>query len=175
MNAKSASQLLIVAAMCTLAMACSKKVKETPPTDTSTGTTTTMPATTGPTTAGAYGPNDLDTDTCLRQRIVYFDLDQDTLKPEFQAIVNCHAKYLRDRPSSRMTLDGHADERGSRDYNLALGERRANAVSSAMQAAGGQSSQLTTNSFGEEKPICTDSGEGCWSKNRRVEISYSAR
>ncbi|MGY3265859.1 peptidoglycan-associated lipoprotein Pal [Lysobacter sp. HA35] len=175
MNAKSASQLLIVAAMCTLAMACSKKVKETPPTDTSTGTTTTMPATTGPTTAGAYGPNDLDTDTCLRQRIVYFDLDQDTLKPEFQAIVNCHAKYLRDRPSSRMTLDGHADERGSRDYNLALGERRANAVSSAMQAAGGQSSQLTTNSFGEEKPICTESGEGCWSKNRRVEISYSAR
>ncbi|GAB1594452.1 peptidoglycan-associated lipoprotein Pal [Lysobacter claricitrinus] len=175
MNAKSASKLLIVAAMCTLAMACSKKVKETPPVDNGTVGTTQPVIDNGPTTAGMYGPNDLDTDTCLRQRIVYFDLDQDTLKPEFQAIVNCHAKYLRDRPSSRMTLDGHADERGSRDYNLALGERRANAVSSAMQAAGGQSSQITTNSFGEEKPICTDSGEGCWSKNRRVEISYSAR
>ena len=174
MNVNSASKVLIVAAMCTLAMACSKKVKEAPPTDT-TGTTTTVPSTTGPTGAGLYGPNDLDTDSCLRQRTVYFDLDQDALKPEFQAIVNCHAKYLRDRPSSRMTLDGHADERGSRDYNMALGERRGNAVSSAMQAAGGSGSQLTVNSYGEEKPVCTDSGEGCWSKNRRVEISYSAR
>jgi peptidoglycan-associated lipoprotein len=176
MNANSASKLVVVAAMCALAMACSKKVKETPPTDTTTGTTTTtMPSDTGPVTAGAYGPNDLDSDACLRQRIVYFDLDQDTLKPEFQAIVNCHAKYLRDRPSSRMTLDGHADERGSRDYNMALGERRAQAVSSAMQAAGGSATQVTPNSYGEEKPVCTESSEGCWSKNRRVEISYSAR
>ena len=175
MNASSASKLLIVAAMCTLAMACSKKVKETPPTDTTAGTTTTVPADTGPTVAGAYGPNDLDSDACLRQRIVYFDLDQDSLKPEFQNIVNCHAKYLRDRPSSRMTLDGHADERGSRDYNMALAERRAQAVSSAMQAAGGSASQLTPNSYGEEKPVCTESNEACWSKNRRVEISYSAR
>lgn len=175
MNVRSASQLLIVAAMCTLAMACSKKVKTEPNTGTTVGTTTQPATETGPTTAGAYGPNDLDTDSCLRQRIVYFDLDQDTLKPEFQAIVNCHAKYLRDRPSARMTLDGHADERGSRDYNLGLGERRANAVSSAVQAAGGQSSQLTTNSYGEEKPVCTESTEDCWAKNRRVEISYSAR
>ena len=174
MNVRSASQLLVVAAMCTLAMACSKKVKTEPNTGDTVGTT--QPATdNGPTMPGAYGPNDLDTDSCLRQRVVYFDLDQDALKPEFQAIVNCHAKYLRDRPSSRMTLDGHADERGSRDYNLALGERRANAVSSAMQAAGGMGSQLTTNSYGEEKPVCTDSNEDCWSKNRRVEISYSAR
>lgn len=174
MNASSASKLLTIAVMCSLAMACSKKVKEVPPTDTTTGTTTT-PVDTGPTTAGVYGPNDLDSDACLRQRTVYFDLDQDTLKPEFQAIVNCHAKYLRDRPSSRMTLDGHADERGSRDYNMALGERRAQAVSSAMQAAGGSASQLTANTYGEEKPVCTESGEDCWSRNRRVEISYSAR
>lgn len=174
MNASSASKLLIVAAMCTLAMACSKKVKTEPTPGTPVGTT--QPATdTGPVTAGVYGPNDLDTDACLRQRIVYFDLDQDTLKPEFQNIVNCHAKYLRDRPSSRMTLDGHADERGSRDYNMALGERRGNAVSSAMQAAGGMASQVTVNSYGEEKPVCTESDESCWSRNRRVEISYSAR
>ena len=58
---------------------------------------------------------------------------------------------------------------------MALGERRGNAVSSAMQAAGGSGSQITVNSYGEEKPVCTDSGEDCWSKNRRVEISYSAR
>ncbi len=87
--------------------------------------------------AGAYGPADLDTDACLRQRVVYFDLDQDALKPEFQAAMSCHAKYLRDRPSSRITLEGNADERGSREYNMGLGERRGNAVSSALQANGG--------------------------------------
>ena len=127
------------------------------------------------TTAGAYGPNDLDTDACLRQRVVYFDLDQDALKPEFQAIVGCHAKYLRDRPSSRMTLEGNADERGSREYNLGLGERRGNAVSSALQAQGGSGSQLTVVSYGEERPACTDSNEDCWAQNRRVEIVYTAK
>ena len=97
-----------------------------------------------PTTPGLYGPNDLDSDACLRQRVVYFDLDQDALKPEFQATMACHAKYLRDRPSSRMTLEGNADERGSREYNQGLGERRGNAVSSALQANGGSGTQVTS-------------------------------
>src|SRR5690606_3082622 len=100
-------------------------------------------------TAGVYGPGDLDTDACLRQRVVYFDLDRDALRPEFQVLVGCHAKYLRDRPSSRMTLEGHADERGSREYNMGLGERRGNAVSSAIQANGGSGSQQTVVSYGE--------------------------
>lgn len=169
------SKILITAALCTLAIACSKKVKEVPPTDT-TGSTGTMPATdTGPTTPGAYGPGDLDTDACLRQRVVYFDLDQDALRPEFQSIVACHAKYLRDRPSSRMSLEGNADERGAREYNLGLGERRGNSVSSAIQANGGSGSQVTVVSYGEERPVCTDSGEDCWAKNRRVEIIYTAK
>lgn len=173
MNVYTASRILTVAAMCTLAMACSKKVKETPVTETP---VTSTPTTTAPsTTPGVYGPGDLDTDACLRQRVVYFDFDQDTLKPEFQSIVNCHAKYLRDRPSSRMALEGHADERGSREYNMGLGERRAMAVSSALQASGGSGGQITPNSYGEEKPVCTQSSEDCWSRNRRVEIVYSAR
>ncbi len=150
---------------------CKKTVKEEPPTDTTTAPTTTAPTT----TSGMYGPDDLDTDACLRQRVVYFDLDQDSLKPEFQAIVACHAKYLRDRPSSRMTLEGHADERGSRAYNQGLGERRGNAVSSAIQANGGSGSQQTVVSYGEERPVCTDSGESCWAQNRRVEIVYTAK
>lgn len=151
---------------------CKKAVKETPPTE----TTTTAPTTpTEPTTSGVYGPNDLDTDACLRQRVVYFDLDQDSLKPEFQAIMGCHAKYLRDRPSSRITLEGHADERGSRAYNQGLGERRGNAVSSALQANGGSGSQLSVVSYGEERPICTESNESCWAQNRRVEIVYTAK
>jgi peptidoglycan-associated lipoprotein len=137
-------------------------------------TTTTAPVAETP-RAGAYTPADLDSDACLRQRVVYFDLDKDALKPEFQAIMNCHAKYLRDRPSARLRLEGNADERGSREYNLGLGERRGNAVSSALQANGGSGSQLSVISYGEERPVCTESNEGCWSKNRRVELVYSAK
>lgn len=172
----STSRLLLTAAFCVLAVACSKKVKELPPTDSTGSTPSTMPSTdTGPIAPGAYGPGDLDSDACLRQRVVYFDLDQDALRPEFQSVVACHAKYLRDRPSSRMTLEGNADERGSREYNLGLGERRGNAVSSAIQANGGSGSQINVSSYGEERPVCTESGEDCWAKNRRVEIVYSAK
>ena len=161
------TRVLIAALLCTAAVACSKKVKETPP-----PADTTPPATTetGPAAPGAYTPEDLDTDACLRQRVVYFDLDQDALRPEFQAAMACHAKYLRDRPSSRMTLEGNADE-----HNLGLGERRANAVSSALQANGGSAGQITVVSYGEERPTCTSSGEDCWAKNRRVEIVYTAK
>lgn len=166
------TRILLAAVLCTAAVACSKKVKEEAPAE----TTPPPPVQTEqPATSGVFGPNDLDTDACLRQRVVYFDFDQDTLRPEFQAIVGCHAKYLRDRPSSRMTLEGHADERGSREYNLGLGERRGNAVSSAIQANGGSASQITVTSYGEERPVCTDSNEDCWAKNRRVEIVYTAK
>jgi peptidoglycan-associated lipoprotein len=166
------TRVLITAVLCVAAVACSKKVKEVPPPATP---TTTAPSTEAPATAGVYGPGDLDTDACLRTRVVYFDYDQDALRPEFQAAMACHAKYLRDRPSSRMTLEGNADERGSREYNLGLGERRGNAVSSALQANGGSGSQVTVVSYGEERPTCTASGEDCWAKNRRVEIVYTAK
>ena len=162
---------VLIAMMCVAMAACSKKVKDVPPAD-----TTPPPAQTGGTTApGAYTPADLDTDACLRQRVIHFDFDQYTIKPEYQAIIACHAKYLRDRPSSRQTLEGHTDERGSREYNIGLGERRANAVSSALQAAGASASQLTVVSYGEERPLCTESTEECWAQNRRVEIVYTAR
>jgi peptidoglycan-associated lipoprotein len=166
-------KVLIAAMLCTLAVACSKKVKEVPPTDT--GTTTQQTQEQPPATSGVYGPEDLDTDACLRQRVIYFDFDQDALRPEFQAAMACHAKYLRDRPSSRMSLEGNADERGSREYNVGLGERRGNAVSSALQANGGSGSQITVVSYGEERPTCNESTEDCWAKNRRVEIVYTAK
>ena len=164
-------RLIAAAALCTLAVACSKKVKEEPVVD----TTPTAPVTDTATTPGAYTPEDLNTDACLRQRTIYFDLDQDTLRPEFQAIMACHAKYLNDQPGSRVTLEGNADERGTREYNLGLGERRGNAVSGALQGAGGSASQITVVSYGEERPTCNDSMESCWSRNRRVEIVYTAR
>ena len=180
MNASAsriARTLLLAVLASAVAVGCSKKVKETPPTETgpSTGTTTTPVDDGGATRPGAYGPNDLDTDACLRNRVVYFDLDQDALKPEFQAAMACHAKYLRDRPTARLRLEGNADERGSREYNVGLGERRGNAVSSALQANGGSASQQTVVSYGEERPVCNEAGEGCWSQNRRVELVYSAK
>jgi peptidoglycan-associated lipoprotein len=167
------ARILVAALLCTTAVACSKKVKEVPPAE---PTPVEQPPVTPPPPAKTgFGPEDLDTDACLRQRVVYFDFDQDVLRPEFQNIVACHAKYLQDRPSSRMTLEGNADERGSREYNQGLGERRGNAVSSAVQANGGSGSQLTVVSYGEERPTCTESNEECWAKNRRVEIVYTAK
>ena len=120
-------------------------------------------------------PADLDTDACLRTRVVYFDFDQDALRPEFQAAMACHAKYLRDRPSSRMTLEGNADERGSREYNLGLGERRGNAVSSALQANGGSGQPGHRRQLRRRTPDLHRLQRGLLGKNRRVEIVYTAK
>jgi peptidoglycan-associated lipoprotein len=169
MNATS--RVLLVALLCTAAAACSKKVKEAPPVVSAPAPTTTQPAPGD----GMYGPEDLDTDTCLRQRTIYFDFDQDTLRPEFQDAMACHAKYLRDRPTARLVLEGNADERGSREYNMGLAERRGNAVSSALQANGASAGQMEVVSYGEERPVCTASSEDCWARNRRVELNYTAR
>ena len=167
----TSTRVLLVSFLSIVALAgCSKKVKEAPVAET-TPTAPTAPVADD----GVYGPEDLDTDACLRQRVIHFDFDQYTVKPEYQAVIACHAKYLRDRPSARQNLEGHTDERGSREYNMGLGERRGNAVSSALQGAGGSASQLTVVSYGEERPLCTESTEACWAQNRRVEIVYSAR
>ncbi|MFT3806858.1 peptidoglycan-associated lipoprotein Pal [Arenimonas sp.] len=168
------TRLMLALAVSLALVACSKKVKESP--DSGTGTSGNTGADTTPiSTNGRFTPADLETHACLRQRVVYFDFDQDTLKPDFQAIITCHAKYLQDRPESRMTLEGNADERGTREYNLGLGERRGNAVSSALQGSGGSAGQINVVSYGEERPTCLDSGEDCWAKNRRVEIVYTTK
>jgi len=154
--------------------ACAKKaVKPAPaPVDNSSSSLgNTAPADNG----GRYTRDSLDTDSCLRQRVVYFDLDKSEIKSEFQAQMSCHAAYLKQFPQSRVTLEGNTDERGSREYNLGLGERRGNAVQSALSAAGASSSQLNVTSYGEERPVCRQHDESCWSKNRRVEIVYTAK
>jgi peptidoglycan-associated lipoprotein len=165
------SRLLLTVALVASLGACKKAVvkDETPPPPAPPRTET------APVSDGRFTPEDLDRDPCLRQRIVYFDFDRSEVRPEFAAIMACHAKYLRDRAPARMTLEGHADERGSREYNLGLGERRGNAVGQALQANGGSAAQITTVSYGEERPACNDSNESCWQQNRRVEIVYTAR
>ena len=169
-------RLVFVALACAGMAACSKKVKETPPPP---ATPTASVPSSAPTTApyapkpGAYTQADLDRDACLRIRAFYFDLDRDNVKPEAQNAILCHAKYLRDRPTARLTLEGHTDERGSQEYNLGLGERRGNAVAQALQAQGASASQVTVVSYGEERPECRESNEDCWSQNRRVDLNYT--
>ncbi|MGQ0800305.1 MAG: peptidoglycan-associated lipoprotein Pal [Pseudomarimonas sp.] len=165
------TRLLLAAAICASMAACTKKkdVVTPPPAESN------PPVATAPVSDGKFTENDLDTDSCLRQRVVYFDYDQADIRAEFAAQMSCHAKYLRDRPSARITLEGHADERGSREYNIGLGERRGNAVNGALTANGGSASQLSVVSYGEERPTCNDSADDCWGKNRRVEIVYTAR
>jgi peptidoglycan-associated lipoprotein len=167
-------RVILIAAIASVTLAaCASKTKPAPAaTDTGSQTTTTTTPPSGP---GPYTVEDLDKDSCLRQRIVYFDFDKTDIKSQFQAAIGCHAKYLRQFPGARVTLEGNADERGTREYNLGLGERRGNSVSSALGAAGASASQLNVVSYGEERPVCKDHGEDCWQKNRRVEIVYTAK
>jgi peptidoglycan-associated lipoprotein len=166
-------RLILTAAMLVSLAACKTAKQEPPPADDTPPPS--QPEVTQTQDDNKFDPTDLDNDACLRQRVVYFDFDKAEIRAEAQAILACHGKYLVDRPSAAMTLEGHADERGSREYNLGLGERRGNAVSSALQANGGSASQLNVVSYGEERPSCSDSSEDCWGKNRRVEIVYTAK
>lgn len=164
-------RFILAAALCVSVAACAKKVKEETP-----DTPAPTPVQPTPMTDdGKYGPEDLETVACLRQRIVYFDFDRADINSDAQEVLACHGKYLRDRSSAMLTLEGHADERGTREYNLGLGERRGNAVSGALQANGGSAGQLNVVSYGEERPAADGSDEESWSKNRRVEIVYTAK
>jgi peptidoglycan-associated lipoprotein len=111
----------------------------------------------------------------LSKRVVYFDFDKSSVKPEYRGIVSAHAAYLAAHSSARVTLEGHTDERGTREYNLGLGERRGNSVMGLMSAQGARGDQLVVVSYGEERPVCRVSDEACWAENRRVEIVYTAR
>ena len=116
-----------------------------------------------------------NSESLLSKRVIYFDFDKSEVKSEYRAIVAAHASYVSAHGSARVTLEGHADERGTREYNLGLGERRGNAISGLLSAAGAMGSQLDTVSYGEERPVCRVSDEDCWWQNRRVEIVYTAR
>jgi peptidoglycan-associated lipoprotein len=108
----------------------------------------------------------------LAKRIVYFDFDSSDLKGEATDIVAAHAKYLGTNPNARVRLEGHTDERGSPEYNVGLGERRAQAVRHALLLQGATEPQISTVSYGEERPAVAGHDEAAWAKNRRVEILY---
>ena len=113
-----------------------------------------------------------DPDSPLAMRVVYFDFDKSTVKPEYLDAVAAHGSYLAQNPGTRMRLEGHADERGSREYNLGLGERRSQSMQRLMSLQGISDGQAELISYGEEKPAALGHDESAWSQNRRVEIVY---
>ena len=116
-----------------------------------------------------------NSESLLSKRVIYFDFDKSNVKAEYRGIISAHAAYMASHSSARVTLEGHADERGTREYNLGLGERRGNGVNGLLSAGGAMGSQLNVVSYGEERPVCRVSNDDCWWQNRRVEIVYTAR
>lgn len=126
---------------------------------------------------GAAYPGDAlaDPDSPLANRVIYFEFDSSEIQEDDRPIVEAHGDYLAKHPGVQVTLEGHSDERGSREYNLALGERRANAVRRLVLLMGAAEDQVQVVSYGEERPAVENDGEEAWQLNRRVEIIYSGR
>ena len=178
-------RFLSIAAICTLLAACGSSVKlDTPSVEDRAGTAV------GSDGAGvgkggntsAVGNGDVKTvdlgtsaqDVFLKSatRLVYFDYDSFAIRSEFQSVVEAHAKFLKSNPARKIALEGHTDERGGREYNLALGQKRAEAVRRALSVLGVSENQMEAVSFGKEKPADLGSSEDAMAKNRRVEINY---
>lgn len=120
------------------------------------------------TTPGAHR----DPASPLAQRVIYFEFDSAVIDPRYQPMIEAHATYLKANPGFKVILQGHTDERGSREYNLALGQRRAESVRQALSLLGVPDGQMEAVSFGEEKPAVLGSNEEAWRMNRRTEIHY---
>jgi len=113
-----------------------------------------------------------DPNNILSKRIIYFDFDSNLVREEFRPLVAAHAKYVTQDSNARMIIQGNTDERGSREYNLALGQRRADAVKQMMTVLGADGARVETVSFGEEKPRVDGATEAAYTENRRAEIVY---
>lgn len=131
------------------------------------------PVTTAPVDDGRAAQGDASANAIAAvSRLVYFDYDSYVIKPEFQTLIDAHARYLKADRNRKAVIEGHTDERGGREYNLALGQRRAEAVRRALGLLGVADAQVEAVSFGKEKPAVQGTGEAVWSKNRRAEIVY---
>jgi len=127
-----------------------------------------------PASAGEYSLAMLkDPKSILSKRSVFFDFDQYVIKDEFKSLVEAHGHMLVANPQVKMLIQGNADERGSREYNLALGQKRAEALKKTLILLGAKEAQVEAVSLGEEKPRCTEHDETCWAENRRDDMLYS--
>ncbi|HET9695176.1 MAG TPA: peptidoglycan-associated lipoprotein Pal [Steroidobacteraceae bacterium] len=171
----------VAAAVLALGLAACSKPKQvqpdaapaTPPADAG-GVSTSGLGTDAGAAAGSAGAMDEAQKQALAalqsRNVVYFDYDSSEIKPEYDAIVTAHAGYLARYKSARVRLEGNTDERGSREYNIGLGERRAQTVRRALLLQGVQEGQITTVSYGEERPVAEGSDESAYARNRRVEL-----
>lgn len=174
-------KMLVLAGMALVLGACSStqqpaQVADTKQAPVQQSTAPTQPPTTASTTTQQTPATRLDPlkdpKSPLSSRVIYFDYDKDVVKAEFQALVQAHAKFLSENRTRKIRLEGHADERGSREYNMALGQRRADAVRKAVSVLGVSGDRVETVSFGEDKPKSSGHDEAAWAQNRRVEIVY---
>ena len=180
-------QAAIVTALLLLLSACSTvKLDESAPVEDRTGKPvpqiTTLPpypgdpglsadSTVNTTTSSSKDPLD-DPASILAKRSIYFDLDSYVVKDEFKPVIEAHAKYLISRKDRKIIIQGNTDERGGSEYNLALGQKRSEAVRRALQLLGVSDTQMEAISLGKEKPKATGSGEEAWAENRRADIVY---
>lgn len=171
-----ATVLAIVLAMATLTTSCAKKQVRTGEQGKGPAVKSEQPAQKSAETTGAPAVSQ-EGDQKLRMAMqafesenIYFDFDKSDIKPEARVILDKKADWLRSNASYRVSIEGHCDERGTNEYNLALGERRAKAAVKYLVAQGVAADRLSTISYGEERPACREKTESCWAKNRRDEF-----
>jgi peptidoglycan-associated lipoprotein len=171
--------ILSVVALTALLAACGSSVKlDEVPVESRTATpVATQPSSSGAASSGVAPVEIMASNSAVAgpagvARIIYFDYDSFTLKPEFQGAVEAHARYMAANKVRKMAIEGHTDERGGREYNLALGQKRAEAVRRALGLLGVTDAQVEAVSFGKEKPAAEGSDEASLAKNRRAELSY---
>src|SRR5690348_14265551 len=164
--------LMILALTLLAATGCAKNVKPAAaPAASTTPAPVAAPAAATTNTASQVSPLD-DPNSPLAQRVVYFDFDKSDIKPEFLDTLTAHAKYLVANPSQKVRIEGYTDERGTVEYNIALGDRRAQAVRRFMLFQGVNADQITTVSYGEAHPADGGHDETAWAKNRRAVVVY---
>ena len=175
-------ELLAVAAVVVLLAGCASTRKEEPKAgveDRTPSPTTAVPAPPGVTTVTPSGPsadqlpNALrDPNSILSKRSLFYDYDMYDVRDEYKPMLQAHARYLAQNRNARMLIQGNCDERGSREYNIALGQKRADGVKKMLLLMGAQENQVESVSLGEEKPRCTETTEPCYSQNRRSDMLY---
>jgi peptidoglycan-associated lipoprotein len=172
--------LALYLAVAALAAGCASKETKTdaPVSDRSSGVSqpsgTASGSATRPTQQPTIAGNPLrDPSNILSKRSVFFDYDSNVVKDEYRGMVQAHSRYMGDKNDSRIRIEGNCDERGSREYNLALGQRRAESVKKMMTVLGVSDGRIETISFGEEKPMSPGHDESSWSQNRRADIKYA--
>src|SRR5262245_28019696 len=173
---KPALRIIPFAVLAALAVGCSTQQTSDPAAATQSqsqsGSATTSPSgQSGPSSLGNT-PDPKRRQGMLANRSIYYDFDKYELKPESRALIEAHARYLRENPNVKVRIEGNADERGSTEYNLALGQQRSNGVLKVMTLLGVPEGRIEAVSFGKEKPKAAGHDEGSWAENRRSDIVY---